>query len=190
MISEKKKVGVIGLKGLPAFGGAASVGESIIRELKEDFQFTVYAVSSHADTAGKLDDFYQIVFRRFFINKLNIFFYYLKSALHALLFTQYDFIHLHHIDGAFILPLIRMRYKVICTSHAQPQVAEKWSWYVKLFFKINEKIALSLSNELTAVSKSLTDIYSDEGFAYADISPTIDKDFDNLKVNINRYDIR
>ena len=31
---------------------------------------------------------------------------------------------------------------------------------------------------------ALTDIYSDEGFAYADISPTIDKDFDNLKVNI------
>ncbi|MBU0767471.1 MAG: outer membrane protein assembly factor BamA, partial [Proteobacteria bacterium] len=30
----------------------------------------------------------------------------------------------------------------------------------------------------------LTDLYSDEGFAYADISPTIDKDFDNLKVNI------
>jgi len=31
---------------------------------------------------------------------------------------------------------------------------------------------------------ALTDIYSDEGFANADISPTIDKDFDNLKVNI------
>jgi outer membrane protein insertion porin family len=31
---------------------------------------------------------------------------------------------------------------------------------------------------------ALTDFYSDEGFAYADISPTIDKDFDDLKVNI------
>ena len=31
---------------------------------------------------------------------------------------------------------------------------------------------------------ALTDLYSDEGFAYADISPVIDKDFDNLKVNI------
>jgi len=31
---------------------------------------------------------------------------------------------------------------------------------------------------------ALTDLYSDEGFAYADISPIIDKDFDNLKVNI------
>jgi outer membrane protein insertion porin family len=31
---------------------------------------------------------------------------------------------------------------------------------------------------------ALTDLYSDEGFAYADISPRIDKDFDNLKVNI------
>ncbi len=31
---------------------------------------------------------------------------------------------------------------------------------------------------------ALTDLYSDEGFAYADISPRIDKDSDNLKVNI------
>ncbi len=31
---------------------------------------------------------------------------------------------------------------------------------------------------------ALMDLYSDEGFAYADISPRIDKDFDNLKVNI------
>ena len=31
---------------------------------------------------------------------------------------------------------------------------------------------------------ALTDLYSDEGFAHADISPRIDKDFDNLKVNI------
>ena len=31
---------------------------------------------------------------------------------------------------------------------------------------------------------ALTDLYSDEGYAYADISPTIDKDIKQLKVNI------
>lgn len=31
---------------------------------------------------------------------------------------------------------------------------------------------------------ALTDLYSDEGYAYADISPRIEKDFDTLKVNI------
>ncbi len=31
---------------------------------------------------------------------------------------------------------------------------------------------------------ALTDLYSDEGFAHTDISPRIDKEFDNLKVNI------
>ncbi|MCG6973600.1 MAG: outer membrane protein assembly factor BamA [Desulfobacterales bacterium] len=31
---------------------------------------------------------------------------------------------------------------------------------------------------------ALTDLYSDEGYAYADISPTIDKDLKQLKVNI------
>ena len=31
---------------------------------------------------------------------------------------------------------------------------------------------------------ALTDLYSDEGFAYPDIAPSIEKDFDELKVNI------
>lgn len=160
MVSGKIKVGVIGLKGLPAFGGAASVGENLIRELKNNFRFTVYAVSSHTNVAGEQDGYYQIVFRSFFIKKMNVFFYYLKAALHALFFSNYDLIHLHHTDGAFILPLLRLKYKVICTSHAQPQIAEKWPRYVKVFFTINEKVALNLSNILTAVSKNLTHIYT------------------------------
>ena len=44
---KKKKIAVIGLKGLPAFGGAATVGENIIEQLKDKYEFTVYSTSSH-----------------------------------------------------------------------------------------------------------------------------------------------
>ena len=33
-MNKKLKIAVIGLKGLPAFGGAATVGENIIEQLK------------------------------------------------------------------------------------------------------------------------------------------------------------
>jgi glycosyltransferase involved in cell wall biosynthesis len=156
---NKPHIGVIGLKGLPAFGGAATVGENLISVLKHDYYFTVYSVASHANKPGEQDGYYQIIFKCCFIKKLNIFSYYVKSAIHALFKAKYNMIHLHHIDGAFILPLLKLKYKVITTVHAQPQLAEKWPWYVKAFFSINERISLMLSDELTCVSKILWQKY-------------------------------
>ncbi|MBN1952333.1 MAG: glycosyltransferase family 4 protein [Bacteroidales bacterium] len=152
---EKIHIGIIGLKGLPAFGGAASVGQGLINSLKGKFSFTVYGVRSHTDKPGPQDGFYQIVFRKFPIKKLNIFFYYFKSALHALVYGRYDLIHLHHTDGAIILPLLRLKYKVLLTAHAQPQLAEKWPGYVKFFFRLNERIAIRFANEFSCVGKPL-----------------------------------
>ncbi|MBN1187817.1 MAG: glycosyltransferase family 4 protein [Bacteroidales bacterium] len=156
---QKKRIAVIGLKGLPAFGGAASVGENIIHELSKEFDFTVYSVSSHTSVRGFHNGFEQIVFRKFFIKRLNIFVYYLLSAIHCTLMRKFDLIHLHHVDGAFILPILHLKYKVILTSHAQPYVNDKWSKCVKFFFMINEWLALISANMLTAVSMPLAEIY-------------------------------
>jgi hypothetical protein len=43
----KKKVAVIGLKGLPPFGGAANVGDNIIEQLAGEYDFTIYATETH-----------------------------------------------------------------------------------------------------------------------------------------------
>ena len=50
MSNGKIKIAVIGLKGLPAFGGAAAVGENLIEQLKDKYEFFVYATSSHTHT--------------------------------------------------------------------------------------------------------------------------------------------
>jgi glycosyltransferase involved in cell wall biosynthesis len=157
----KPRVGIIGLKGLPAFGGAATVGENLVRHMNDRYDFVVYATSSHADPDKDMMEcgFRQIVFKRFFIKKLNIFVYYIKSAFHAIFKVRYDIVHIHHIDGAFILPLLRLKYKVICTSHARPQLAEKWPWYVKAMFSMNERIVFLFANTLVTVSQPLKEFY-------------------------------
>lgn len=151
---------MIGLKGLPAFGGAATVGQNIIANLYNEYDFSVYSVETHTSKEGQQEGYFQIVFQKSKIKSLNIFLYYLKSAYHCLFRANYSFIHLHHIDGAFIVPFLRLKYKVIITIHAQPQVAEKWPWYVKVFFSINERIAIYFSNEITMVSKPLQQVFS------------------------------
>lgn len=158
---KKMRVAVIGLKGLPAFGGAATVGENIIKELHQDFHFTVFSVQSHADRKYKMGGVRQIILPSFFIKKLNVLVYYLISCFRVLFSNQYDLVHLHHTDAAFIVPLLRLRYKVIVTSHARPQDCDKWSGLVKFFFDINEWLAVRFASEMTTVSKSLKKYYEE-----------------------------
>jgi glycosyltransferase involved in cell wall biosynthesis len=156
---KKQKIAVIGLKGLPAFGGAATVGENIIEELKDKYDFTIYATSSHTDKKGYYNGYTQIVFKKFPIKKLNVFYYYIASALHAFFFGKYDLINLHHIDGAFIMFLLRLRYKVVSVSHGRPHSHKKWGKMFRPYFVINERFFLSLSNIVISVSKDLAEIY-------------------------------
>ena len=148
----KKKIGVIGLKGLPAFGGAAAVGESIINELKSEYDFTVYATKSHTDEkTGYLNGFYQIVFNSIYNKKLNTLYYYILSVLHAVFFAKYDLIHLHHRDAAFIMLLLKLKYNVMLTSHGAFYVVEKWKRF-EWYYRLQEKYFVSLADIITCVS--------------------------------------
>jgi len=156
----KKKVAIIGLKGLPPFGGAANVGDNIIEQLAEEYDFTVYATETHTTVKGPYKGAEQIVFRKFPIKALNVFHYYIVSALHAVFTRKYDLVHLHQMDGAFILLLLRCRYKVVATSHGLTYQHAKWSKVLLPYFKLNEWFQARLSNHLTVCAKSLTSHYT------------------------------
>jgi glycosyltransferase involved in cell wall biosynthesis len=152
---RNKRIAVIGLKGLPAFGGAATVGENIIEQLKEKYDFTVYSVESHTKLkTGQQDGFYQIVFRSFSNKKLNTLFYYIRSMLHAIIIGNYDLVHLHHRDASFIIPVLRLKYKLILTTHGtQLNEISKWeklSW----FFNAQLRYFARFANRIIAVSKT------------------------------------
>ncbi len=157
--SRKPRVAVIGLKGLPAFGGAATVGENIIEQLKDKYDFTVYAVSSHTDLkTGEYNGYKQIVFKKIPFKRLNTLYYYILSALHAVFLGKYDLIHLHHRDAAFIMLLLKIRYKVIMTTHGSFFIRPKWKKYSK-YFSFNEKYFVKYANIITCVSKNEQRLY-------------------------------
>lgn len=151
-MKRKPRVSVIGLKGLPAFGGAAAVGENIIRQLHDDYDFTVYSVSSHTHLqSGDYNGICrQVVLGSISNRKLNTLVYYFNSALHALVIGHYDLVHLHHRDASFIVPLLRLRYKVVLTTHGMI-LTEKWEKYNWLF-KLQDILFLRFVNRITVVS--------------------------------------
>jgi glycosyltransferase involved in cell wall biosynthesis len=156
----KKKIAIIGLKGLPPFGGAANVGDNIIEQLSGKYDFTVYATATHTSHVGDYKGARQIIFARFPIKSLNVFYYYIASAFHAVFARKYDLIHLHQMDGAFTLLLLRLKYKVLATSHGLTYLHSKWSKLLYPYFKLNEWFQARLSNHLTVVSRSLTSHYT------------------------------
>ena len=126
----KKKIAVIGLKGVPAYVGAGTVGENIIDQLKHKFDFYVYATSSHTKhKSGNLNGYYQKVFRAIPFKKLNAFWYYLISALHARFKGEYDLIHIHNSFAAFTIGILKNKYPVVLTTHGGFNVVDKWTKY-------------------------------------------------------------
>jgi len=158
-------IAVIGLKGLPAYGGAAAVGETLVNKMRKDFQFTVYSVSSHTDMkTGTLDGIEHIVFRKFPVRSLNTLYYYVAASLHALFFRKFDLVQLHHIDAGFLVPILKCKYKVVTTSHGRPQFNDKWSLPVRAYFSLTEKLALRYSNQMISVSDVVKNDYSSLGY--------------------------
>ncbi|MBN1414613.1 MAG: glycosyltransferase family 4 protein [Bacteroidales bacterium] len=69
-------------------------------------------------------------------------------------FRKYDLIHVFHLDAAFIIPLLRIKYRVIAGHRARPQDSSKWSWIEKQYFNFMEYIFYKLPADMI-VSNSL-----------------------------------
>lgn len=150
----KKKVVVIGLKGLPALGGAATVGENIINELKNEYDFTILSEAAHTQLqSGNYNGCRQIVFSNVGKDSFNTFLYYLKSTIHCLC-NSYDLVHLHHSESGFITPFLRLKYKVIVTFHGVYSYnTPKFTLIENYFFRFFEKLNVKFANQIISVSK-------------------------------------
>ena len=149
----KPKIAVIGLKGLPAYVGAGTVGENIIEQLKDKFDFYVYSTSSHTkQKSGFLNDYYQKVFKAIPFKKLNGFWYYLISALHARFIGKYDIIHVHNSFAAFTIGILKRKYPVVLTTHGGFNIVDKWKKYA-WFWQYNTNKLVRKADYLCCVSK-------------------------------------
>jgi glycosyltransferase involved in cell wall biosynthesis len=152
-MNQKSKILVIGLRGLPAFGGASSVGENLINTLRDKHQFTVLSVDSHTNKDKTMvNGIPQVVFNSNGPGALNTLIYYLKSLWYALT-HKFDFVHLHHAESGFITPLLRLKYKVIVTFHGiynyeDPKFSRLHNW----FFRFSERLNIIFANEIVSVS--------------------------------------
>jgi glycosyltransferase involved in cell wall biosynthesis len=148
------RIAYIGSKGLPSRSGTERVVEAITSRLAGKHELTVYCDSRYTPKGTKVDGIHLIrinTIRGKHIQATSLFF---LSALHAL-FSQYDLIHVQGTDAGFIVPIIRLKYRVVSTAHGVPGrlIRLKWGKIARFFIKLMEYPFVYLSNYVTSVSK-------------------------------------
>ena len=127
-MKRKPKIAVIGAKGFPAWGGAARSNEAIFTRLKDNYDITVYAISSHTSETN-YQGIKQIIFKAHKNKKISVLLYYIKALVHALLRGKFNVVHVNHVSAGFIIPLLRIKYITTLTVHGNPFTKNdnKWS---------------------------------------------------------------
>ena len=154
---QKKKIAFIGIKGLPAKAGVDAVVEKIVNRFdRERFEPIVYVSKAEvppdvAYPGVRLVRITTLPGKYFRATSLFLF-----AALHALFRGDYDLINVHSVETCFVLPVLRLRYKVVATAHGllsqEPAELSKWGW-ARPLLRLTEVPFMYLSSARTSVSK-------------------------------------
>lgn len=154
---KKKKIAFIGIKGLPAKAGVDAVVEKIVNRFdRERFEPVVYVSKAEVPDdvtypGVRLVRITTLPGKYFRATSLFLF-----AALHALFMGDYDLINVHSVETCFILPILRLRYKVVATAHGllsqEPVELSKWGW-ARPLLRLTELPFMHLSSARTSVSK-------------------------------------
>lgn len=134
------------------------MAESIIHELKEKYDITIYCYPD-PEAANYMSNVKVISMPQFPMGSVGVFMYYALCSIHLLFSKKYDLIHVHKTDSAFFIPLLSWKGKVIATSHEAPYLRDKWSAVGRAYFRFMESVFIRSSATLTSVSKPLADYY-------------------------------
>jgi len=154
------KIAYMGIKGLPSKSGAERVVEAIVQRLARQHDITVYCSNHYTPLDFTMPGVRLIHVRTLTGKHLHSFSHDLFSAFHAVIFGDYDLIHLHNIESSFVLPILRLRYKVVVTSHGgNARKVGKWGYISGLLMDMMEYPFWLFANIKTTVSKEVRNYF-------------------------------
>jgi glycosyltransferase involved in cell wall biosynthesis len=157
------RIAYLGTKGLPSKSGTERVIEAIVTRLTSKHDMTIYCDADYTPPETKYEGVRLIRVSTFKGRHLKPISLGIISALHALLFGHYDVVHMNGVENCFTLPFLKLRYRVISTSHSAPGRIPvfKWSKRERFLMQIAEYPFLYFSDCPTAVSIKDTEYFYD-----------------------------
>jgi glycosyltransferase involved in cell wall biosynthesis len=153
------RIAFFGVKTFPSRGGTDRVAENIINTLKDKYRITVYCLNDPI-AVTYMPGVKVIPFRRWLPGGAGVFLYFFLSALHLFILGNVDLVHIHKTESTFFAPLLRVRYKIVSTSHEAQYKSDKWNRFARIFFYLVERMFVYSSHICTCISQPLTDYYA------------------------------
>ena len=154
----KKRLIIYGVNHYPPKGGTSRVVENLILQLKDKYDILIYCyrnpLAEDHIPGVKVEEF-----REWAQGSIGSLIYFFLSAVHILLFAKADLISAHKTDCALFFPLLRLRFKVVATSHEAPYKRDKWNSFQKVYFRLAEHLFIRWANVCTCISEPLTNYY-------------------------------
>lgn len=140
-----------GSKGIPSRGGTERVVEAIARRHARDHQVTVYGsrLVCESGSVGGVRVRAVPALRAKHAGPVCL---QATYAVDALLRGDYDVVHLHGAENAFILPILRLRFPVVTTYHGPAYEREKWSPGARRVIRSVERMSVVGASAATAVA--------------------------------------
>lgn len=150
---DKLRIAHIGSKGIPSKGGTERVVEALAAQQALQHDVTVYG--SSRVTCSQVYAGVRVVALPTVPGKhLDPLALQLACSAHALLRGNYDVVHLHAAENAFLLPLLQSRYPVVLTSHGPAYARAKWCAAAKAAMRAFERWSVRLPEVSTAVAEN------------------------------------
>ncbi|MBP9150857.1 MAG: glycosyltransferase family 4 protein [Flavobacteriales bacterium] len=153
---QKRSIVFFGVKYFPSRGGVSRVVESVINNLKDDYDITIYCYT-HPKAADHIKGVKTIQFDEIPVKGIGVFLYLCKCYFHLMFKGKHDLVHLHKIDAAIFLPLLLLKFpKILATSHESSYLRDKWGPIAKTYFKLSERILVRSKATPTVISYPLS----------------------------------
>jgi len=156
-------IAFIGQRGIPpTYGGVEKhVGEIATRLAAKGHEVRVYCRSRYTNVSGGYKGIRVVRLPAINQKHLEMISHTFFSIMHLLLSNKrIDIIHVQSVDPAILIPLAKLRAKVVATSHGQVYLQSgKWGKLANTFSRTAEKVFMHFSDRRIAISKTLKDYY-------------------------------
>lgn len=151
------RIAYVGIKGLPAKGGAERTVEAIVRRLAGQHEMTVYCDSRYTPPRAEVPGARLIRLPTLPGKHLRPLSSLAMSALHALFLGRYDLVHIHNVEACCVAPLLRLRFRVIATAQGLAYRRAKWGTLVRALLRLNDYFYTWFPHTSTSVSLPLAE---------------------------------
>jgi glycosyltransferase involved in cell wall biosynthesis len=148
-------VAVLGIKALPATGGADRVVERLLEHAASETHYHVYLLRTPQIARHCALNLHYVYVPAWGGKHLRPFLYFLLCTAHVLVKGRYDVAHVHNSDFGFFCPLLRLKrgLHIVGTFHGDPYLRAKWSWAARAYLRLSEHCFVHFCDRLTSVSR-------------------------------------